>query len=67
MFRRDGRLAFSTHWQTWIARDAKEKNKKCYIALDFDTEMKEATESSDKEMTGGETPDHKSVAKNQGW
>ena len=39
--------AFTTAADREIGRDAKEKL--CYIALDFDTEMKEASESSDKE------------------
>ena len=41
--------AFTTAADREIGRDAKEKL--CYIALDFDTEMKEASESSDKEKT----------------
>ena len=58
--------SFTTTAEREIARDVKEKLS--YIALDFDTDMKAATESSDKEktyelpdvniITVGNDPDH---------
>jgi len=41
--------SFTTTAEREIVRDVKEKL--CYIALDYDTEMKAVTESSDKEKT----------------
>ena len=43
--------SFTTTAERELVRDIKEKFS--YIALDFDTEMKAATESSDKEKTYG--------------
>ena len=41
--------SFTTTAEREVGRDVKEKLS--YIALDFDTEMKAAAESSDKEKT----------------
>merc|ERR1719383_12585 len=52
--------SFTTTAEREIVRDVKEKL--CYIALDYDTELKSTAESSDKEKTYGSQTETSSLS-----